>query len=350
MTFEFIHIDRKPNEQIIDILENDPIGTPGKSIVYFHKNVEDNVRNLPDPYFINLYLRNYLLGTVCFSRREVIEHNVTYSAYYIRYFYFRKQFRSTGSEKSQRSGKKSPLRSEIIRLLEGEGLPSEYPILFYAYADPGNIRSIRQINEFGLRKIGSFSALIFSRLFPKINPLVEEISISENPRLIQMLTEFYKDYQLVTFDNLIKHDNYFILKEHGEIVCGIQAVPEYWEIKEIPGITGMIIMRTIPYIPLLRRLFNPDYRFVYLDGLFCKPGHEKKLESLFSSVMKRYQVFSAILCADETSGLYQVLKLINLGIINYIQDEIKMIAMAKTTKGQSPVINGPIYISGIDVM
>ncbi len=350
MSFRFINITQKPDQQIIDILENDPIGTPGKSIVYSHKNVEANIRNLPDPYFINLYLRNYLLGTVCFSRREVIEKSVTYSAYYIRYFYFRKQFRSSANENSQRKEKRSPLRSEINRVMEGEGLPAKHLILFFAYVDPGNIRSTRQINEFGLKKSGVFSALIFSRLFPKEDPRVEEISISKNPQLIQTLSEFYKDYHLVAFDNLLKYDNYFILKEKGEIICGIQAVPEHWEVKEIPGLTGKIIMNIVPYIPIFKRLFNPDYRFIYFDGLYCKPGNEKKLEILFSAVMKRHQVYSAIICADQTSELYKILKSINLGIINSIQDEIKMEVMVKAAQGQSPVSHGPIYISGLDVM
>ena len=350
MPFNFINIDQKPNEQIIDILESDPVGTPGKSIVYYHKNVEDNIENLPDPYFINLYLRKHLLGTVCFSRREVIEQGTTYSAYYIRYFYFREKFRSAGSEIQHKSGKKSALRSEIIRLLEGEGLPSDYPALFYAYVDPGNIRSTRQIHEFGLKEVGKFSALIFSRLFPRDTPQIEKISISENPHLLHTLKDFYKSYRLVSFDNLIKHDNYFVLREEDEIICGVQAVPEYWEVKEVPGITGKIIMKVVPHIPVLKRLFNPNYRFVYLDGLFCQPGHEKKLEILFSSILKRYGVYSAIICADGTSDLYRILKSINFGIIDSIQDEIRMTALVKPINGEIPFKQGPIYISGVDVM
>jgi len=350
LSLQLINITREPDDQIVNILRNDPIGTPGKSIVYSHKNVENKLRDIPDPYFANLYLRKYLLATVCFSRREVNEDGTRFSAFYIRYFYFRDKFRSTAKEKQQRKEKNSLLRTEINKLLDGSGLPTEHPAIFYAYVDPGNIRSTRLIDQFGLIRRGRFSALIFSRLFPKDSSLVQKESISQNPQIIELLYDFYRDYHLLTLDNLIRYDNYYVLRENGEVICGVQAVLENWRIHEIPGFAGKIIMNIVPYIPVIKRLFNPEYKFVYLDGLICKTGYEKKLEILLSAILRRYKVYSGIICADKSSGLYRLLRSMKLGIINSMQDEIEMEALVKPIKGNLPISEGPIYISGIDVM
>jgi len=63
------------------------------------------------------------------------------------------------------------------------------------------------------------------------------------------------------------------------------------------------MMHVVPKLPVIGKLFNPDYKFVFLECMFCKEGYEKELELLLESVLATYKVSSGIICLDPTSRL-----------------------------------------------
>jgi len=50
---------------------------------------------------------------------------------------------------------------------------------------------------------------------------------------------------------------YYVLKEGGEIIAGVSAIPSVYKVYDVPGIWGWVIMSILPKAPLLRRLFKP---------------------------------------------------------------------------------------------
>ena len=110
------------------------------------------------------------------------------------------------------------------------------------------------------------------------------------------------------------------------------------------------MMNIIPHIPFIRRLFNPKYRFVFLEAIYCKPGHEHQLEALFESVMARNKVNSALLCLDPKSKIYTSLSKINLGLIHKIMGEKAIEIFAKTNGDWKSSEKCPFFVSGYDVL
>ena len=276
-SFKILHIERTPNNQVLELLEKNVVGTPGKSILYQLQDVQLKINSISNPYFANLSIRNRLYGTICLSKRNVYSLNKQHQAFYLRYFTFRDSFRTTNPKKHSR---KTPslIREDVAKLMDGEGLDFNEKLVLYAYVDVDNIRSKRLIDEFGFRKAGEFSVIAFSRLFPKFDSRVYELESAHQHVMKSLLLDFYKDERLVATDNMFERGTYFVFKNNDEIVCGVQAIIDSWGIKEVPGIAGKMMMKIVPKLPLLNRLFNPHYKFVFLESIYCKAGHEKELE------------------------------------------------------------------------
>jgi len=347
--FQYLNIERFPNEQVIELLEENVIGTPGKSMLYKHHNVKEKLKDVPDPYYANLSIRNRLYGTICLSKRNVYSLGKLHQAYYLRYFTFRESLRSSGttshSEKPQ-----SKLREEVNMLMNGKGLNVHGDLLLYAYIDSQNKRSKRLIDEFGFHIVGQFNVITFSRLFP-VNSKQLEISVeSDQDMIFSSLTSFYKNSQLVTFENLFRRGAYFFIKENGVMICGVQVVADQWDIMEMPGLGGRLLMNFIPNIPVLNRLFSTAYKFVLLEMVFCQEGYEKNLSELFESVLNHFKVYTGILCIDPRSKAYRMVKSINLGITHKLQGEKQIDIVAKTSKQDLVNPLQPIAVSGFDVL
>lgn len=346
--FEILKITNKLDDQLIKLLTSNVIGTPGQSMLYQHVNVPQKVRSIPDPVFCNLSIRNRLYGTITFCKRVVYNLGKQYPAYYLRYFTFSDQFRS--NHQKNRRGSRSIIREEVSMLMNGHGLDHQDDAILYAYVDPENIRSKRLIEEFGFKNVGSFHTIPFSRLIPRANPNMSKLNESELQSFTEELKDFYSDHQLVSFDNLNEKGDYFVLKQGSEIICGVQGILDSWEILDLPGPSGRFMMNILPYIPLINRLFNSNYKFVFLEGIYCKLGHEHRLKELLGSVLKFFKVYSGILCIDPKSGIYDIIQRLNLGLTHKIMGEKEIEIFAKSNGPWKKRDNDPFFISGYDVL
>lgn len=347
--FKFLKIERSPNDQVLELLEENAIGTPGLSMVYKHHDVRAKIANVPNPYFANLSIRNRLYATICLSQRDVHSLGKPHQAYYLRYFTFRESFRTTNPKSLSRKTP-SQIREDVIDLMNGEGLGADENMVLYAYVDSHNIRSKRLIDEFGFKQFGNFKVIPFNRLFPRKSKKIIIADSSTYALVSKILTDFYQVEQMISHHNLFKRGNYFVLMEDGKMVCGVQAIPDRWDILEMPGITGKLLMKVIPKIPIFNRLFNPQYKFVFFESLFCREGFEDRLSELFSSALHYHKVYSGIFCTDPRSKVYKLLKMVSLGITHKLQGEKEIDIMVKTSKENVISKNDPICVSGFDVL
>ncbi len=317
-------------------------------MMYQHVNVREKIKSLANPTFCNLHIRDKLYGTISFSKRKVFNSGKEQDGFYIRYFTFLDDFRSNNQTK--RRGAKSLIRDEVHQLMNGEGLEVEKELLLYAYVDAENIRSKRLIDEFGFQKVGTFLTIPFSRLFPKASQNVQKLDSKDWDNFQTKLNQHYSKHQLFTTDQLQGKGNYFVIRENGEVVCGVQGIYDQWQIMDLPGWTGKIMMKLVPRLPVIRKLFDPDYRFVFLEAIYCKPGFEKRLAELFASVLAHYQSNSGIICLDPTSHLYAMVKKIHLGLTHNIMGEKEIEIVVKTKNNDLIKMDSPFFISGYDVL
>lgn len=349
--FRFLKINKSPTSELLELLNNNVIGTPGQGMLYQHFGVVDKMNSISNPYFANLRKNDRIIGTCCFCKRT--DGNLI--SFYIRYFSFRSKFRRK-IIKEEQPNRRSELRNEIESLLLGNGLevnPKE-KFFHYAYVNPRNTRSVRLCKEFGFESVRQYTTIIFSRFFPKASNETEIVETSaDNKEIRDILADFYKNFKTLTTENSTGRKYYYVRNSDGIIVAGVQVNPERWSIYSLPGPKGKLILNTFPYLPLLNRLVNTDYRFLTLEAIFVKSGFEKVLEKLFESLLFKYRVYSAITLVDSQTELYITLKSLDLGLANKINKETRGDVIFRfnnfTQEEKHQFLNHPVYISGIDV-
>ena len=156
---------------------------------------------------------------------------------------------------------------------------------------------------------------------------------------------------LRTFENINYQDNYFVIKEKDVIVAGLQANRVRWKIKEMKGVSGKILLKILPYIPILKRLINPDkYDFLAIEGIFIKAGYEDYLYDLLEGVLHHFATTSALIQLDSKSPILNLLKEKgNLGLLNFMKKAVNTHVMIKAINCNSSFIKkGEVYVSSFD--
>ena len=68
MDFKFLSILKSPNQELLTILENNVIGTPGKGMLYQHSEVKLKMGKIANPFFVNLRKNDHILGLAVFAK------------------------------------------------------------------------------------------------------------------------------------------------------------------------------------------------------------------------------------------------------------------------------------------
>lgn len=172
--------------------------------------------------------------------------------------------------------------------------------LLYAYLEKKNFQSSKLVASLGFEAVRNTFTYGFSRFFPKKDTRVQRITGNEEKEIVlNILRNFYRHHSMVNFSSIHNNDNYFVIREHGEIIAGVQAVRSKWIVQQMEGWSGRLIMKTAPYIPFVSRLFNPsDFNFTGFEGIYFKRGRENELMKLFEHVLAIFEVNSGLFWQD----------------------------------------------------
>jgi hypothetical protein len=357
-----LQMRRDPNDEIVGLLTGTTWGTPGGTR-YQHLDTAQKVRDVRDPFFLELRKGERLLGVLCMAHRySLFPEPEGHNAFYIRYLSMMEPMQrkvstdTAGSTTGMKSN--SLVKRALKRLLDQpkalmEATQRDHAV-FYAYVELDNERSMEMTRNMGFVPIGKFSTLIFSRAWPRHDNRVRRIKPEDRTRVETRLQKEYENHVLFSMQNLFYKDNYWVLEEDGEMIAGVQANVAHWVIAEMPGLSGKLIMNVVPYLPILRRMFNPRrYNFAVIEGMFCKPGREKDLHRLLEHVCKENGVYSAILWLDHLDPMYARLKKYGkLGLLQRINGDTPADIIAKFVnvpdEDQELIRNRPRYISAFD--
>lgn len=289
----------------VALLQQTTYGTHGPQ--YRHTGQAEKVARITGPHFFELWRGEELAGTYCLSRRLVPTPAGAVPGYYGRYL--------AVAAAHQGHGYGHLLKQEAVRYIERTEVG---PHLFYSYVEGANVRSLRISAQTGFHALAQLEALAFGRLYPKLDPRFSQLSAAEQPAMRARLTAAYQGHALVQFDHLFDDGNYFVLRENGEIIAGVQANPVRWRIVAMPGISGKFMLRVLPHVPVLKRLINPArHEFAALEALYVQPGREPALLALLESVLAHFGYTSALVMLDTTSPLHGYLK--NSGKLGLLQ-------------------------------
>lgn len=336
-----ITLQQKPDIKSVDLLKHTLWGT--KETVFQHLDTEEHIAKVPDPVFFDLNKNDERIGTCCFSKRSTNEQN--YDVWYSRYF---------AIDAKRQGGVFGYMILKHIREYFEQNI--HQPSVFYAYVDASNIRSHKLVTHTGFKRIRSFETLTFSRLYPKKDKRVTLLIAEEKEHMVDLLQVAYKDYLFWNFDLSFFDGKYFVLKKEDQIIAGIRVHKANWVIKRLAGWSGTLIIKLLPYIPVLSRLFNPRaFTFAAFDGIYCKAGYEKDFFTLMESVCASLNVSTGIMWLDSGSELYHRLKGAgNWGIMDKLKENIPADVVAAfryiPEDAQEKIAMRPAYISVPDII
>nr|MBS0037257.1 hypothetical protein [Saprospiraceae bacterium] len=312
---------------------------------YKHKDSRKRLEILDNPNFVELHYKGEFAGICLFINRMVSSGSNQYNYFTIRYLFGVPKFRHTGIV--------GRYAAKTMQLMEERQVD---PTIFVGIVEHRNKRSFKLVSSLGYTSFCTLKTVGFSRFFPRKNPRVRQVTdIEERQLVLDKLKNFYADYSFVHFNSIFK-EPYYVYEENGKIVAGVQAQKAHWVVKNLGKGLMKTLIKSIHYIPFVRRVFNPKrFEFIGLDGIFCEPGKEEALFKLCSHLLKINKVYSAMFWADEKSELFKNLsKTGKLGLLNKFTTEGDSYMMVKTKnipeKEITELKNKPTYHSAFDFL
>lgn len=190
--------------------------------------------------------------------------------------------------------------------------------IYYGYVETANTRSLRTLQKVGRKSLGQYHSLLVSRLCPRDQGGVEKLDDSKRERLLQLLDEQYANHSLTDFEQSIKTEDYYVVMKRGEIIAGLQCERNHLTIKHLPGVSGVLLLKILPHIPWVRRLFpQGNYHFLTLGNIYIREGNERDLFILIEAVLAKHQLNFGMVYLDRRSPIYQRLTQAGkFGVIN----------------------------------
>ncbi|MGQ9621106.1 MAG: hypothetical protein ACUVTX_09025 [Bacteroidales bacterium] len=353
------------SEDILYLLNHTVLGSEG-GMRYSLRNINSRIEAYRDKIrFVSLYKKNQLVGSIGTCFRISGQGPLRSYCSYVRYLAFQSSYQSdlrAGKMKrvQTRTEKEDSFKQKTLDLFSKPHLLNLQDVgendrhIMYAFVESMNERSKNLVHQAGYEYVRSFLTVAFSRFSPVRYPDVYLLTEEEKPLMNRLLTEYYRNYSLFTSEYAFFNSKYYVLKEDGEIIAGVCAIPGAYKIYFIPGIWGWVIMNILPRVPYYRRIFSPDdFNFLVFDAIYCKKGEEKKLARLFESVCAIEGYNTGLTWADDRSELYEKLNNeVDMGALNRMLNArpghlyIRFVNFGE--KEKDSFFEAPAYISGFD--
>lgn len=327
------YLDENYNDETLSLLESVTLGSNGAR--YRHVGIPARIKNLYNPLYLNLRLRDKLIANVTFCRRN--------QDWYVRYFAFDTIYQASRQQtKAQGGGKiKSQLNDFFDRALSHPKGPGR----FYAYIDPKNERSLWMSETFGFETVAMIKTQTFSRSRPK----QKNVHVVTNQELIQKwVTRHFGDRPYFHPYQTYNSTPFYTLEKKGKVVGFAKVHYANWKIEQLPGKNGRLLTRIIPFLPIINRLIKPrDHQFLTLDTVWIENNNPSLLNELFEGILFQEKKRIIHWWVDQKEPLYRaVQQKVNWGLIHQINGAHDVSLVVRSNKQQK--INSPVYVSGFD--
>jgi hypothetical protein len=309
-------LETLPPQELIDHIGATYLGTPG-GLQYHHTTGIDKLKNMKTCYFVFLRRSGKMLGSIGYALREAHAGEATYKCWLVRYFSIKAPLRSDKVTRKQQ--RKRPVKDRSASLIKmaanyfhdnPERLidpdTTEMPkAILYSLVEKKTERSRNFAEIGGYEKTGDVVSFMFSRLKQRKRAGVERLGHSDLPEMRSLLRAFYSDHAFYLDDNLFLNDDYYVLREDGKIVAGLQANEEMWEIKTIGNDTVDRLIKFLTRIPFVGKRFRYEQmRFLGVEGIFFKEGRGDAVYTLLEGVLALKDQYLALMIMDTRSQVY----------------------------------------------
>lgn len=331
-----------PTEEIITLLENTTLGTNGAK--YKHLETRDRILEADNPLYLSIERRESVLANVTFCKRQ--------KEWYIRYFAFAEKLQAGGKGKKGKSKKnriKDELKVFFNQVFEANDI-EDRPERMYAYIDPRNDRSLEMSYSFGFHHVATLRTQSFSRYRPSCSPRFETSEkwdeIKDEVQSTFGSHEFYTPVHC-------KKGPYGVLKsEEGDLLAYARFVKVNWEISRLPGKMGTLLVKILPFIPILRTYIRPQKQtFLVPEIVWVKENDKDLLQELFSSALANEKLNVILWWVDEKETLYKsIFDKISWGLFHKLVGVSPVNVMQKRKDGSSDQLKQPVFVIANDMV
>jgi GNAT superfamily N-acetyltransferase len=328
----------RPDQQFVEFLESIVWGSGG--VQYTMHHLGDILNRLGDPAFFSLTDAGRLAAVTTLNRKTVVLDGRRYPAWY--------SYGISVDPAKQRQGYGTLLAEQRLRYglnrLGDKGL-------FYGYVEAGNISSIKTNMKAGSRSMGRYHAVLLSRLRPRDDGYCRGLPESKKEHLVRLLSKQYENHNLVDFDDSVDVEQCYIREQGSDIVAGVQCgPPRRLTIRQLPGVSGLLLVKALPHIPLLRRLMpERNFHFLTFGNIYVKSGREAELLKLLEALLARHGLNFGMMYPDRRSPVYQ--RLAAAGSFGLLDSLIEVpVEVMAYFKGFSPaeiaaIHSRPLFVS-----
>jgi hypothetical protein len=360
-----VEVETSPSEELMEHMHQTVMGQPG-GLQYHHTDLEERMKSGKENYYMFLRKSGKMLGSVGFCSKPIVTGGLAHDSWLIRYFSIRAPIRVVPTRRKtkedlQDEHKRSTVLGRFIQpifadpaQLRGRETREDQPAIIFAIIDRTNLRSMNFSAQMGLETVGTLAAFSFSRLRPTRSSRIEAVREQEQPVILEQIKDFYKEYTLFYPDALFKNNDYYVIKEEGRMVAGVQIYRVTWKIVDLGNRLANRMARLLGRMPGFRKLIrNNEINFLAFDALYCKPGSEKMLYELMEGVLERTGYNIAMVMMDLESELYALFKKHKrLGVLHklfgtsHADIRIRFLHMPESVKQQ--FFDRPTYIPTYD--
>lgn len=319
------------DERTLSLLESVVLGTNGTQ--YRHLDIRSKIIRADNPLFVAVERNDRLLGNVTFCKRKF--------GWYVRYFAFDPNYQGKGKRKPKARG-----NSVVADQVEQFFLKSQSEAgLFYAYIDPKNDKSLWMSERFGFQSIGKMATQTFSSYRPKLSVRHRLANWQEVEKIV-----LQSQGKLAFFDScFLKSARFHVLEENNQIIGLCQAEKANWEFQRLPGKLGGILVKTLPFVPVLRRFVKPkNHTFIVPEAVWIKNNDHVLLEELFNSVLFSLNQNMILWWVDEKNETYRAVRnKTNWGLMHRIMG-VHQVDLVCRAENPSLIPDGPFYTIAFD--
>ena len=360
-----VRVSDHANEGILDILNNAVQGSEG-GLRFSLQNIAPRIEAYRDRIrFVSLYKKNKVTGTVGACFRMSGQGKLRFPSSYLRYLAFQTTYQADLNWRKRRKARQGSESDDSFKhktleifskphLLELDNVFEGDKHVMYAFVESMNERSKNIVSQAGYDNIRSFLTVAFSRFSPKPDPRVARLKEDEKQSMESLLLEYYRDYSFFSTDHIFFEERYYVLKERGEIVAGVLAIPSSYKVYDVPGVWGWVMMKVLPKTPYFRRLFRPgEFRYLVFDAIYHKKGYEKLLAPLFESACHAEGFHTGLTWLDDRSNLFDSVRTeVKMGALNRMLNAKPGLVYTRfinmTAEEKDLFYDAPAYISGFD--
>lgn len=313
-----IEVETSPSEELMEHMHQTVMGQPG-GMQYHHTDLEEKMNSGDENYFMYLRKSGKMLGSGGFCSKPTVTAGVGHDSWLIRYFSIKAPIKGVPEKRFTKADLKDenkrttvlgrfiqPVFADPAQLRE-EKTRTDQPAIIFATIDQTNLRSMNFSAQMGLETIGSMAAFTFSRLRPRRSGRIESVEEKQQSVILKQIREYYRDYTLFYSDSIFKNNDYYIIREEGRMVAGLQIYQVTWKIVDFGNKLTNRVSGLFTRIPRLKKRFKKDeISFLAFDAIYCEPGREKVLYELMEGVLERNDHTLAMMMMDLESDLYAI--------------------------------------------